>query len=103
MSGVPIEADAEARTLRHLVDRQDFAGAQRSVERYVKLIDAALPLMHAGQAAQQLMAARDLVDWARRNLRAAQTRLSDEMRCVQRLSRYKSGVSAASNTFHLDL
>jgi hypothetical protein len=97
-----LEADAEAQRLRHLVDRRDFMGAQRSVERYVNLIDAAIPLTDVGEASRRVKEACDLIDWARRNLRAAQARLSDEMRGVQRVARYQSG-AATGYSVHLNL
>lgn len=87
------EAHREAAVLRRLVAKEDFTGAQQSMARYARLVEA--DMRSVGEA-------RDLLDWAARNLRAARARLAGQMEKLQAVSRYKFATISPVSTLHTE-
>lgn len=98
-----IRVHAEEEKLRRAVKSGDFAGAESSARRYTCALEASLAQLRPVQAARRLRDACELMEWARRNLCAARSRLSDELRRVQRLAAYgRAAQSAAVHTWKID-
>jgi len=83
---------AGAEELRRAVEAGDFAGAEAAVRSYagsIAQLSPASALAHADEACR-------LIDWARRTLSAARSRL----RCV---GEYHATQAAAIHTWRIDL
>jgi hypothetical protein len=87
--------DREAAILRRMVEREDFAGIHRSLERYIELLDAE-------KSPANLAQARDLIEWARRSLRAAHARLAGTRDRLQRLAQYRNSGAPSEGHLHID-
>ena len=91
--------DAEEAALRHAIARADFAAAEAAAGRYRTTLDSLLPELPLSEAAERLLHACDLFDWARCHLRSARAEL-------QSLSHYCAAVPVApapTHTWKLDV
>ena len=88
------DLNREAAFLRHMVEREDFAAVQRSLDRYVTLVEEERSLPALAQA-------RDLIEWARRSLCAARSRLSQDRDRLQGVAQYREATEPASH-FQID-
>ncbi len=98
-----IQVYAEQEALRRAVQSGDFAGAERSARRYTRALETGLAQLGPVEAARRLRDGCELMEWARRSLCAARSRLSDELRRVQRLAAYgRARQPGAVHTWRID-
>ncbi|SPE43460.1 hypothetical protein SBA3_920005 [Candidatus Sulfopaludibacter sp. SbA3] len=95
--------DAEEAALRRAVQCGDFAAAENCGRRYTSALEAMLAHLAPVQAEVRLRDACELMEWARRCLCAARARLSDELRCLRRVSVYRQTARpGAVHTWRID-
>jgi hypothetical protein len=94
---------AEEQALRRAVQSGDFPGAESCARCYTCVLRAMLPLLAPAEAQRLLHDACELMEWARRCLCAARTRVSDRLRGVQRLAAYRRAAQrGAVHTWRID-
>ena len=89
------EADREAAILRR-VERQDFAAMPQLLEKYVRLIEAE-------KSRASLAEARDLIEWARRAIRAAQAGFAEQRDRLRGVAQYRDPAAPQGNIFRIDV
>lgn len=97
----PEEVQIQAAALRSAVSRGDFVRAARAAELYCQALRSSVREAHRSEAPGLVLEARDLLDWARRNLRAHRARLASRLRDTQRLARYHTRPPVSPHTWTL--
>jgi len=92
--------DREEEALRRAVGRNDFTGAALSARRYTNLVESGLRDLAPADAEARVRQARSLLEWARRNLRAARTRISQKLVQLQGISRYHAAIPMPPAPIH---
>ena len=87
------EADREAAILRR-GERQDFAAMPQLLEKYVRLVEAE-------RSPASLDEACDLVEWARRAIRAAQAGLAEQRDRQRGVAQYRDPAAPQENIFRI--
>ena len=99
-SATPLAAEAE--TLRRVAARHDFAATEASAHEYARLLEACLPTLDASQREIQLREGLELFEWCRRTLRAAHTRLADDLGRLQVQMEYQALHLGTVNTWRVE-
>ncbi len=102
MTAFDAEIRAEAEALRAAAERGDFAAAENAARRFTGLLHPLLAELPPKEAEARLLQACELIDWARRNLLAARSRIAGELRHLDRLRHYHSQLSPTVHTFRMD-
>ncbi len=85
----------EAAHLRRSVEHEDFAAVEASLARYAGLLEAEPSL-------ESLSEASELIEWARRNLCAARTRIAEQRDRLRGVAQYCGSASPAAHLLHID-
>jgi len=96
---MPLEREAEA--LRQAAGRNDFNAAAIAARRYVGALEDWLPALDVEQRKAQLGEGMRLIEWARRMLRAAQTRLAGELARLNARAGYRAASTPTVHTWKL--
>ena len=92
----------EAAALRDSAARGDFATAQAAASLYTDAVCVLVNQLPPAEAAARIAEACELMEWARRSLRAARSRVEEQVRRLECLRRYHARHSAADHTFGID-
>lgn len=79
-----------ASALRDAVGRRDFAGAEAAARDYSAQLTTGIEAMPAAAALDQLKAACQLIEWARRRFIADRARIASELSQLQVASQYQT-------------
>lgn len=92
----------EAAALRDSAARGDFATAEAAASLYTEAVCALVKGLPPAEAAARIGEACELMEWARRNLCAARSRVEEHVRRLECLGRYHARLLGAEHLFHID-
>jgi len=92
--------EREEELLRRAVSRGDFDAVALSAARYAKLVEAGLQKLSPAEAQARLRRACSVLDWGRRNLRAARARIAEKLDRLQGISYYRAAIPVPEIPVH---
>jgi hypothetical protein len=93
--------ELEGLRLHTAVLRGDFTQAAQSVNRYCQAVSRAAPTASRPEVADLARQSAELLEWARRNLRAQRARLANRLGDIQRLQHYREASRKEVHTWTL--
>ena len=92
----------EASELREAAARGDFAAAEAAASRYTEAVCALVKELAPAEAAARIGEACELMEWARRNLCAARSRVEEQVRRLECLQRYHDRLPTTEHMFRIE-